>query len=94
MRFRIINHGWEYSDYFQGCGTSFTDFDHCVTGCGNNAKEAYLDAIDSMAQSGGDAYEHMPSRPVSILKADKVPAYAAQNGALWRVSILWTEEGR
>ena len=49
--YQILNHGIENSQYFQGCGVSYTDFDHVVTGCGNDAVEAYNDALDSMYQS-------------------------------------------
>lgn len=48
--FEIIRHGVEHSQYFQGCGTSFTDFDHVVTGIGDTEQEALDDAVESMAQ--------------------------------------------
>ena len=48
MKYEIINHGPEHSQYFQGCGVSFTKFDTVTTGIGTNAKEAYENAIDQL----------------------------------------------
>lgn len=42
MQYQIINHGYENSQYFQGCGVSYTEFEHVQTGCGNDAKELNL----------------------------------------------------
>lgn len=49
--YEIISHGIKHEDYFQGCGTSFTEFDFCYTGIGNNYKEALDSAIEDAAQS-------------------------------------------
>lgn len=48
--YRIVDHGIEHAQYFQGHGTAFTNWDHCVTGCGDNFAEAIEDALESMAQ--------------------------------------------
>ncbi len=48
--YEIIRHGVEHSDYFQGCGVSFTRFDHVCTGIGDTEAEAFNDALDSVAQ--------------------------------------------
>ncbi len=53
-KFEIIDHGIDNAQYFQGCGVSFTSFDECATGCGENASEAYNDALESLAQNGWD----------------------------------------
>ncbi len=50
--FQVVDHGIEHSQYFQGCGTAFTEYDECVTGCGDNAIEALEDAIESARQNG------------------------------------------
>lgn len=71
--FEIVNLGVEWPDYFQGFGTSFTKFDCAVTGIGDNASEAYDDALEMIAQEGTDV-ESMPKRPAGIRKSDKVPA--------------------
>lgn len=49
--YQIVRHGVEYSDYFQGCGTSFTEYDHVQTGIGDTEREAFDDALDMIAQS-------------------------------------------
>jgi len=54
-QFEIINHGIENSDYFQGCGTAFTPFKHCVTGIGMTTQEAYEDAIEQVYMSDDNA---------------------------------------
>lgn len=50
--FEVINHGVEHSQYFQGCGVSFTKYDHVVTGIGHNLSEAYEDCLEQLAVSG------------------------------------------
>jgi len=50
----IVDHGIEHESYFQGCGTSFTGYEHVVTGCGNDASEAIEDCLEQMAMSGYD----------------------------------------
>lgn len=50
--FEIISHGVEHSQYFQGCGVSFTPYTDVATGIGMTEKEALNDALDSLAQNG------------------------------------------
>lgn len=50
--YQIIDHGFENSQYFQGCGVSFTSFTDCFTGIGGNPFEALEDAMEMAAQSG------------------------------------------
>lgn len=45
---RIVNHGVEHEQYFQGHGVAFTKYDTCATGIGNCEKEAYDDALEQM----------------------------------------------
>lgn len=90
LKYEIINHGYMLPDYFHGCGVAFTPYTDCVTGCGDNAADAYHDAIDNMAQVDANSVEHMPSRPRGINKRDKVPAAAVE--CLWYVSICWVKE--
>lgn len=52
--FELIDHGIEHSQYFQGCGTAFTDFDHVVTGIGDNPSEAIDDCLEQIASGEGD----------------------------------------
>lgn len=73
MKYEIINHGWENSQYFQGCGTYGTPFEDVVTGSGMDAKEAYEDALEQLP---GSLWEKLPTRPRGIRRRDKVPAKA------------------
>jgi len=53
-RHQILDHGVEYEQYFQGCGTSFTDYTDVYTGIGDSAKEALEDALEQAATCGWD----------------------------------------
>jgi len=91
--YEIIDHGIDHSQYFQGCGTAYTDYDMAVTGIGNNAKEAYEDAVEQLYQGDIDSSsldKLLPKRPRGIRKSDKVPAKLLQdemNEIYWLVSI-------
>ena len=50
--FSVVALGVESPSYFQGFGTSFTEFDHCTYGIGYTEAEALDDCIEMMAQSG------------------------------------------
>lgn len=50
----VIVHGVEHSQYFQGCGVSFTPFEDVATGIGCDAAEAFDDALESLAQGDWD----------------------------------------
>lgn len=86
MEHEIINHGYEYAGYFQGCGTYGSAFENVVTGCGMDAKEAYEDALDQMGMTG-ISVDSMPTRPKGIRRRDKVPARAED--CYWYVSIRY-----
>lgn len=89
--YQIINHGWDNAQYFQGCGTAYTEFDHVQTGCGDNAAEAYADAVESIYQCHTTAEAEalqLPKKPHGIRKADKVPAKSED--CYWYVSIRYT----
>jgi hypothetical protein len=91
-RYEIIDHGWDNSQYFQGCGTAYTPYDHVVTGVGTNAKEAYNDAVEQLymtEDSVAVARLHLPTRPYGIRAKDKVPA-CANDECYWYVSIRYT----
>ena len=87
--YEIINHGYEHAQYFQGCGTAFTEYEDCFTGIGDNAKEAYEDAVEQLATADYDI-SSLPTRPIGIRKRDKVPASYHKdelNEIYWHVSI-------
>lgn len=46
--FELISHGIDHSDFFQGCGVSFTSWSHVVTGIGSSEKSAFKDALDQI----------------------------------------------
>jgi hypothetical protein len=48
--YEIIDHDIEHSDYFPGCGTFRTNYDHVDTGIGANFAEAYDDCCEMIAQ--------------------------------------------
>lgn len=52
--YEIINHGVEYSDYFQGCGVSGTEYTYVATGIGDSEDEALADALEQLAQNDWD----------------------------------------
>lgn len=53
MKFSCRDHGIDNPSYFQGCGTSFTEYAECATGVGDNPREALEDALEQIAQRGG-----------------------------------------
>ena len=75
--FEVIDHGIENSQYFQGCGVCFTNFEHVATGIGNTHAEAVSDALDSVAQHANiDGVEALiladlpTSQPISEMSPD------------------------
>jgi len=90
VEYEILNHGWDHSQYFSGCGVAFTNYTDVVTGIGDNAKEAYEDALEQMAMSGV-SIDSMPKRPSGIRVRDKVP-HDANVECYWFVSIRWKKE--
>lgn len=90
LDYEIINHGYDHAQYFQGCGAAFTSFDVCFTGAANNAKDAYIDALEQVYSTYGDAADRLPKRPIGIRKSDHVPAKLLQDDFsefYWYVSI-------
>jgi len=73
IEYEILDHGMMYSDYFQGCGVSYTRFTHVWTGAGDSSKEAYNDALDQMSMDDWEAAEKMPKRPTGIRTHPTVP---------------------
>lgn len=45
-KFEIVDHGLEHPDYFQGCGTAFTEFTEVYTGHGQTPYDAAQEALD------------------------------------------------
>lgn len=76
-QYEIICHGVDHAQYFQGCGVAHTKYNFVATGCGDNAVEAYNDALEQIAMSHTGAIEALglPDRPhgYGIDKRNKVP---------------------
>jgi len=92
-RYQIINHGPDYPCYWQGQGVSYTPFGSVSTGIGDNARDAYDDAVESIATAVGEGEFRalrLPKRPRGIRQRDRVSKGAARAGAFWYVSILYT----
>lgn len=86
-KYEIINHGIYHSQYFPGCGTYGTDYDQVFTGIGENAKEAYENALDIIATDDYDT-ESLPSKPRGIRKDNKVSTRLLDLNFHWFVSIM------
>ena len=52
--YEVIDHEFDSEQYFQGCGTAYTDFEDVSTGIGETAREAFDDALESLAQEDWD----------------------------------------
>ena len=89
--YEIVDHGYMHEDCFEGCGTSYTEFDRVQNGIGANAKEAYVDARGVIFESHGNKANklHLPTRPRGIRQRDRVPTRAG-NGVWYYVSIRYS----
>lgn len=74
ISYEILDHGMAHSQYFQGCGTAFTNFTHVWTGAGNSSKEAYNDALEQAYMDIGDLADKLPKRPDGFTLRPTVPA--------------------
>lgn len=92
-KFEIVDIGVDHPSYFQGFGVAFSDYDLAVIGIGDNAAEAYEDALEQMASAGVET-DTMPRKPRGIRKSDKVPASGhAEDGfesLLYHVGIRYS----
>lgn len=50
----VVVHGVEHEQYWQGCCVSGTRFNLVATGIGDDAAEAFEDALDALALAGWD----------------------------------------
>jgi hypothetical protein len=77
VAFEIVDHGIQHSDYFSGCGTSFTNYTDVATGIGDDFQEALEDALESLAQSGWnvnivvDDEDHEDGESVSTIRENE-----------------------
>lgn len=89
--YELIDHGIDNHQYFLGCGTTFTRFEHVSTGCGNNPAEAIEDCLESIAQMGlkinlevfgqqiktDNHWSHFPLRPAVSVKSEDCYYYVS-----------------
>jgi hypothetical protein len=89
--YQIVDHGIDHAQYFRGCGTSYTEFDECVTGCGSSGLEALDDAMEQMAMSGCPhgrwvvieaCIDHEMKQHRAALEADSVEAHLRKHREL------------
>ena len=89
MRYEIIDHGVDNSQYFQGCGTAFTSFDNCVTGIGDSFRAGLEDALESMAQMVKSIPDELESE---VADADETITVEEDSEDCYHyVSIRWTD---
>ena len=60
-RYSLSDLGIDNPQYFPGFGVSFTDFEFCAVGIGNDPREALDDCLEQLAQMGFNA-EQLESR--------------------------------
>jgi len=49
-----IESSWDHSQYWQGAGLAYTEFDDIATGIGESEKVAVIDACEQLAVQGWD----------------------------------------
>lgn len=76
--FEVIDHGVDHAQYFQGCGTAFTNWNHCVTGCGESAADAFNDALEQIATDGWDVVEIESSDDGADFTSEKAEAASVE----------------
>jgi len=83
--YEIIDHGMEYSQYFQGCGIAFTNFTDVATGIGHGAKEAGEDALTLLANNEWDVESNiLLLKDVERLKGE---ISRPQEDLWWHISV-------
>jgi hypothetical protein len=91
--YEVENIGPEHSQYFQGRGVSLTNYDEVAIGIGENAKEAYEDAVEGLAHEWD--VSRLPNRPRGIRQSDRLGAEElAAEEMHWHVAIYVRESRR
>lgn len=90
MKYQILDHGVENSQYFQGCGVSFTEFDNVVTGIGDSLQAALEDALEQMAQTSVSIPDELESEVSAADDTEDVPEDSED--CYHYASIRWTDE--
>jgi hypothetical protein len=88
--YELLSHGFDHSQYFQGCGTSFTSFEHVVTGCGGSEKEAFENALEQIT----DADDSVLNGILERLSEDRHPSESEDmNEIYFYYSIRYNTQG-
>ena len=74
----IIDHGVDHSQYFPGCGVSFSDFEEAITGSGSSQKEALTDAISQLSE-GYSVPQELLNKVAEAKGEDEVLAKIEEN---------------
>lgn len=80
----VIDHGYMVSDYFQGCGVAFTEFEEVATGIGSDRHEAYDDALEILAQGGWNVDSLRAAKDVG--PKGRMPKDVSED-CYWHVSV-------
>lgn len=62
FQYEVSDLGMDHAQYFQGFGSSFTDYDNAVCGVGDTYNDALDDALEMLSQSeslSGGVYEQI-----------------------------------
>ena len=74
-QYEICDYGIENAQYFQGHGTSFTNYQYSVLGCGDTYSEALADALEGCSEH--DVILSPEDAP--LLSVGKGPSASAQH---------------
>lgn len=91
--YQIDNLGPDHEQYFQGAGVSFTKYDDVAVGIGDNAVEAYQDAVEILFQDARSDVRNtfllkLPRRPRGITARQRLTAAQSRNGEFhWYVAV-------
>lgn len=80
---RVVFHGFEHAQYFQGHGVSFTKYTHCATGSGQSSHEALMDALECLYVEGFEFTEAMIERCLAAQGDPTIAALEARADADW-----------
>lgn len=86
--YEIVDHGIVNSQYFQGCGTVFTQYKHCATGIGDDFREAVDDCLEQLAMKDYEtegmeeriSRDYLDGKPLGEYRSESVYEYLEAEG--------------
>lgn len=94
--FEFCDLGADHSQYFQGFGVSFTNYEHCATGCGSSQAEAIDDLLEAVAQNGFDVngldVEILEDIGATEFATDDVADGETESEFFYYVGLRWNED--